>query len=391
PKVVRFESKWIASLSLFIKLSFAIGCIYLMCSRDSYQKFDRSPISAVTIKVKPPKTDPDTSKMRYYFLNYNSNQSSYDVNDFILPATENSAVTITTRIIEIEHELKKCCNKTIPSKKRRKSSFMKTPIFYECNDTTRRNKGPLSNTTTAHQCNKDELPRCIIPPYYRPIYENTTVDEKPQLCWFKSPPVAEMRNYQALHYVLFIKHYVEFPQFNFTRNNFEPDMFTKGDLDDCEYDPHTDPFCPKFRILTILQLIVNDTSEYNRMFELGSLIEIKISWKCNLDRNKKHCKPNYEFRRLDHTDDADHPYQFGSTFLTSHHFFPRGARHLYRIHKHIYNLHIIVTVTGEVGKFDLFQSTTSIGSYIGMIGATTLVCDLIAAFFTNFKSVKYDN
>jgi hypothetical protein len=44
-----------------------------------------------------------------------------------------------------------------------------------------------------------------------------------------------------------------------------------------------------------------------------------------------------------------------------------------------------------VGKRDLFQATTSIGSFLGIIAAGTITCDFIAAFFTNLKSVKYDS
>ncbi|CAF1283638.1 unnamed protein product [Adineta steineri] len=390
PKVVRFESRWIASLSLFVKLTFAIGCIYLMCKQGSYQIFDRSPISAVTIKVKPLLNCSITPPITPYFRNYNCNQASYDVNDFIVPPTENSAVTISTRVIEIEHVLK-CCEKNI-TKRRRNGLLMKTTVFHECIDNTtvgikRKKRSRIAETS--HQCNDE--PRCILPPYYRLTDANGTINERPQLCWFKSPPIAEKRNYQALHYVLFIKNYVEFPIVKLVHSNLADDIFTEDYLKICEYDPHTDPLCPKFRISTILQLIEKNTAEYDRMFTNGSLIEIKISWICDLDKNKKHCKPNYEFQRLDHTNDTVHPYQPGSTFLTSKHFFRPDAKQLTRIHKHIYNLHIIVTVTGEVGIFDLFQTTTSIGSFIGMISAATLVCDLIAAFFTNFRSVKYDN
>jgi hypothetical protein len=48
-------------------------------------------------------------------------------------------------------------------------------------------------------------------------------------------------------------------------------------------------------------------------------------------------------------------------------------------------------VTGEAGRFDLFQATTSIGSFIGIFGTGSIVCDLLARFITNFKRVRYDN
>ncbi|CAF4422824.1 unnamed protein product, partial [Adineta steineri] len=57
---------------------------------------------------------------------------------------------------------------------------------------------------------------------------------------------------------------------------------------------------------------------------------------------------------------------------------------------HIYNLHIVVSVTGEAGRFDLFQTTTSIGSFLGIFGTGAIVCDLFATFVTNFKRVRYE-
>ncbi|CAF4505540.1 unnamed protein product, partial [Rotaria magnacalcarata] len=116
-----------------------------------------------------------------------------------------------------------------------------------------------------------------------------------------------------------------------------------------------------------------------------------ITWKCNLDRNLKYCEPAYEFQRLDIVPYSKHPYESGSNFLTSHYFFQPNSREVYRMHTHIYNLHIIISVSGEAGRFDLFQTTTSIGSFLGIFGTGSIVCDFIAAFVINFKRVKYDN
>jgi hypothetical protein len=366
--VVRFESKWIASLSLFVKLSLAIICIYLMCQRSSYQIYDRSPISAVTIKVELSRYCLSNASIMQHFPTYNCTQSSYDVNDFILPATENSAISIATRTTEIEHILRYCDNTTIRDGASNYSSIYATSI---------------------HQCYHKA--RCILPPFYRYTDEDDTVIETPQLCWFKLPTMHVKQNYQALDYILFIKHYVEFPQLSVTRYNLVPDNMTKQYIDTCEYDPSKNRLCPRFRISKILETIKFEPDDYANMFSRGSLIEIKISWKCNLDKRGEACEPHYDFHRLDVTPYEANPYEPGSSFLTSRHFFRPNDRELHRIHTTIYNLHIIVSVTGEVGRFDLFQTTTSIGSFIGIFGTGRIVCDLIAAFFTNFKRVKYDS
>lgn len=365
PKVVRFESKWIASLSLLVKFSLAISCIYLMCQRNSYQIFDRSPISAVTIKVK---TSPNCSRnatIMKHFKNYDCMQSIYDVNDFILPATENSAISITTRVTEVEHILQSCEHRMQPTQGYKYSS---------------------TNSTVKHNCYVKS--RCILPPLIRHTDKNLT---RTNLCWFKLLESLEKNNYQALDYVLFIKHFVEFPQLGLIRVNLIPNFHSKDYIEHCEYDPIHHPLCPKFRILKILEMIEKDPDEYERMFSYGSLIEIKITWKCNLDRHIDLCEPLYEFHRLDLLPYEKNPYEPGSSFLTSNHFFRPNDGQLHRLHTTVYNLHIIVSVTGEVGRFDLFQTTTSIGSFLGIFGTGTIVCDVIAAFFTNFKSVKYDS
>ena len=123
-----------------------------MCQRSSYQIFDRSPISAVTIKVKPSLTCSNNLSIMHYLPDYNCQQSSYDVNDFVIPPAENSATSIATRIVEIEHILKFCDNTTISEIQ----------------------NGNLSSThvTSIHKCHDKK--RCILPPAYRYQYENET-------------------------------------------------------------------------------------------------------------------------------------------------------------------------------------------------------------------------
>ncbi|UJR22923.1 hypothetical protein I4U23_025951 [Adineta vaga] len=350
PKIVRFETKWIGCLSLSVKLFLAIACSYLMFQRTSYQIFDRSPISTVTVKV----------KQSDYCSNHTCRKTSFDVNDFIIPATENSAVTITTRIVEIEHVLKTCYNRTL-----KKNSKLYPSIKHQCY----------------------ERSHCILPPYHR----QRNLFDRNHLCWFKLPSSHVRYNYEALNYIIFIKHFVEFTQLGLIRHNLLSKKITRQYLDTCEYDPDNHPLCPKFRLLKILQMIERNSSEYDSMFHYGSLIGIRISWKCNLDLSMKYCEPMYEFERLDVTPYDTNPYEPGSNFLISRHFFRPNDRELHRLHTKIYNIHIVVSVTGEAGQFDLFQTTTSIGSFLGIFGTGAIVCDLFAAFLKNFQRVKHEN
>lgn len=354
--MVHFESKGISSISLIIKLSLTLGCLYLMVQRDSYQIFDRSPISAVTIKVKQGSYCSRNSSIVRYFPQYNCTKSLFDVNDFILPATENSAVSITTRMVEIEHILKECHSSKYVS--------------------------------TAHQCYHRS--RCILHPFYRAEYDSKQISIKQDLCWFLSPHPTIRWNYEALDYIIFIKHFIEFPQLGLIRHNLQSNVVTKNYLNTCEYHRYEHPLCPKFRILKILEMVESNPANYKSMLFHGSLIEIQISWKCNLDRPIKYCEPIYAFHRLDIQPYESNPYDPGSNFFTSKHFFRPNDQQLHRIHTEIYKLHIIVSVTGEAGRFDLFQTTTSIGSFLGIIGTGAIVCDILASSLSNFKRVKYD-
>ena len=359
--MAHFEAKWIGFISLIIKCSLAIGCLYLMFQRDSYQIFDRSPISAVTVKVRQASSCTANSSIRKYFRNYQCSKTLFDVNDYILPATENSAVSITTRIVETEHTLK-YCNESRLSK---------------------------NNFFSFHQC--ESRARCILPPFYQFDEFHHDRFDNSSLCWFNNPFINIRFNYEALDYIIFIKHFIEFPQLGLIRHNLLSNVLTDDYIKTCEYDPHKHPLCPKFRLIKILELIESNPTEYELMFDYGSLIEIKISWKCNLDRSIKYCEPIYEFERLDIQPYDENPYEPGSNFLTSRHFFQPQDRQLYRIHKQIYNFHIIISVTGEAGRFDLFQTTTSIGSFLGIFGTGAIVCDLLATFIVNFERVKYEN
>ena len=332
-------------------------CLYLLFQRNSYQIFDRSPISAVTIKVKHSKDCLRNSSISTFFPGYNCDfQSVFDVNDFILPAIENAAISITTRLVEQEFLLRSCENTT--------------------------------NSTLPYQC--DHISQCVLPPFYRSQREKSRNSSSFSLCWFPMAISTIKLNYPALDYVLFIKHFIEFPHLSLVRHNLISKNLLKNDLKTCEFDPETDRFCPKFRLLKLLELIEKNPNEYERMFFFGSLIEIEIDWKCNLDYGNDLCEPNYKFRRLDITSYEKHPYDPGSNYHLSKHFFQPNDRQLHRVHTQVYNLRIVVSVTGEAGRFDLFQTTTSIGSFLGIFGTGSIVCDLLASFIRNFRRVKYD-
>lgn len=329
-----------------------------MFQRDSYQVFDRSPISSVTIHVEH---SSNCSRTKNESLSKNCVKSIFDVNDFVHPAIENSAVSITTRKIDVEFVLRRC-----DSPENENDSMFRFVSFHRC----------------------DHPAQCILPGIYR--FANKQYSNISKLCWFESTVKQEVFNYPALDYVLFIRHFIEFPQLSLVRHNLMSQRVNRDYIRDCEFDPKTDPICPKFRLSKILKMIENDENQYSSMFLHGSLIEIKINWKCNLDRSIDHCEPIYEFRRRDLQPYNENPFEAGSSFLIWKHFFRPDGEDLTRMQTRLYNIRIIVSVTGEAGRFDLFQTTTSIGSFLGIFGTGSIVCDLLAGFIRNFHRVKYE-
>lgn len=100
----------------------------------------------------------------------------------------------------------------------------------------------------------------------------------------------------ALNFTIFVKNFIEFPQFKVIRKNIQQNV---SYLRKCIYDPEHHKICPIFRVGTILDLVEVDPEERNKMLTLGGVIRVKIDWKCNLDKPLNQCLPEYSFGRLD--------------------------------------------------------------------------------------------
>ena len=146
----------------------------------------------------------------------------------------------------------------------------------------------------------------------------------------------------------------------------------------CLYHPINHKLCTIFRIGDLLDIVEPDKEEQMLMLKLGGVIRIKIDWMCNLDLGEDQCRPEYSFRRLD-SDSSEETFSYGFNFRYASHW--KVNNDSYRTLIKAFGLRFIVTVSGDAGRFDLLVLTLNIGSMIGVLGLSTIICDIVALYF----------
>lgn len=100
-------------------------------------------------------------------------------------------------------------------------------------------------------------------------------------------------------FTVLVKNSIEFPQFGqyYKRRNIM-DSATREYLQNCLYDPKTNPFCPTFRLGDIVS---GAKANYGDVAKTGAVFALKIGWFCDFDIGKSisTCRPKYSFSRLD--------------------------------------------------------------------------------------------
>ncbi|CAF1358833.1 unnamed protein product [Didymodactylos carnosus] len=137
----------------------------------------------------------------------------------------------------------------------------------------------------------------------------------------------------------------------------------------CIYNSKTDRNCPIFRIGDIIQ---NVKSNEISLLREGGLIEIEQIWSCNFDFNADSCYPEYNFRLLQSGEEKNSP---GLNYRYAQKYYYNGTD--YRTLVKLYGIRFIVTVTGQGGRFDAMNLFLAIGSGIGFLAITSIICDFI--------------
>ncbi|CAF4923363.1 unnamed protein product, partial [Rotaria sp. Silwood1] len=270
--------------------------------------------------------------------------------DFIIPPQENNALFIMTNFISTDQQRTFCGEGIVV-----KDAICSNDSQCEVN----RRYPSRSNGHWTGKCH---------------IYERRC--EMEGWCPVENDLVMPQPIMDALNYTVLLKNFVEFTRFRLSRTNIlnESKYFQK-----CLYHPIYDKFCPIFRVGDLLDIVETDDDERYKMLVYGAVLRIKIDWKCNLDLGEDQCKPEYSFGRLD-SRSHDEKFSFGFNFRYASHWNIENSS--YRILKKAFGLRLIVTVSGNAGRFDFLVLTLHIGSMIGILGLSTFVCDIVALYFS---------
>jgi cation transporter protein len=339
PKIITIKSYPIALTCRFIQLLILIYAVgYIMWYKRGYQDRDPSIISSVTLKVKGIGTYGENPRI------------ALDNADFIIPPQENNALFIMTNFISTDQKRTYCGEGIV----------VKEAICKHHSECQAKLKNlSRSNGHWTGQCRMPEG-RCEIEGWC-PVEDDLVMP----------PPIIG-----SLNYTILLNNFIEFTRFGVKRKNvFNRSIY----FQQCHYDPIHNKFCPIFRIGDLLELVEYDEDERYRMLQHGAVVRIKIDWMCNLDLGEEQCRPAYSFGRLD-SRYVDEQFSFGFNFRYASHWKMGNESH--RTLKKAFGLRLVVTVNGDAGRFDLFVLTLNIGSMIGVLGLATVICDIVALYFS---------
>ncbi|XP_063127310.1 P2X purinoceptor 4 isoform X4 [Rattus norvegicus] len=178
----------------------------------------------------------------------------------------------------------------------------------------------------------------------------------------------------AENFTLLVKNNIWYPKFNFSKRNILPNITTSY-LKSCIYNAQTDPFCPIFRLGTIVE---DAGHSFQEMAVEGGIMGIQIKWDCNLDRAASLCLPRYSFRRLD-TRDLEHNVSPGYNFRFAKYYRDLAGKEQRTLTK-AYGIRFDIIVFGKAGKFDIIPTMINVGSGLALLGVATVLCDVIVLY-----------
>ncbi|EDM13671.1 purinergic receptor P2X, ligand-gated ion channel 4, isoform CRA_d [Rattus norvegicus] len=277
PRIVLIRSRKVGLMNRAVQLlilAYVIGWVFVW--EKGYQETD-SVVSSVTTKAKGVAVT-NTSQLGFRI---------WDVADYVIPAQEENSLFIMTNMIVTVNQTQSTCPE-IPDK---------TSI---CNSDADCTPGSVDTHSSGVATG-----RCV------PFNESVKTCEVAAWCPVENdvgvPTPAFLK--AAENFTLLVKNNIWYPKFNFSKRNILPNITTSY-LKSCIYNAQTDPFCPIFRLGTIVE---DAGHSFQEMAVEGGIMGIQIKWDCNLDRAASLCLPRYSFRRLD-TRDLEHNVSPGYNF-----------------------------------------------------------------------------
>lgn len=343
-KVVQVPNTKIAVIYRILQVAiFAYIACYIVWYKKGYQEF-QEPRGTSVIKVK------GIGRVTERRSDGSSNSTKnllWDTGDYQLPPLENNAFFIATRQIVTYNQTRDVCASALDDK-----------LF--CNSTNVETRCPAGQSTP--NTFGYFTGRCVESP------ENRTVNVCEVRAWCPEE-LSQSTEYvvnasDVAEYTVYLKTLVTFIAFDINlRNVRDATDFT------CRYDPKKDPACPILRIGDILSGL--DTNK-EALFKNGGLVEIRQLWDCNFDYNHEKCFPEYSFNILQSGDDRNSP---GINYRTAVN--TRVDDKDYRTLSKIYGLRFVITISGTSGRFNIVNLVVAIGSGIGFMVISDIVCDSI--------------
>ncbi|XP_073482623.1 P2X purinoceptor 4 [Aquarana catesbeiana] len=349
PRIALIKSRKVGLLNRVIQLlilAYVIGWVFVW--EKGYQEFD-TVVSSVTSKVKGVAVT-NTSELGLRI---------WDVADYIIPAQEENAFFVMTNLILTQNQTQGYCPEHPDSKTICNSSHNCIP-------------GHVDSYSNGLQTG-----RCV--PYNRTVHTCEVFAWCPVENDMKVPEPAFLKD--AENFTVLIKNNIWYPKFKFSKRNILPNI-SSDYLKSCQYDRVKDPFCPIFRLGTI----VKEAGEYfQEMAIQGGVMGIQISWNCDLDKSHKYCVPKYSFRRLDNRE-LDHNVSPGYNFRYAKYYKDSNNMESRTLMK-VYGIRFDILIFGTAGKFDIIPTMINIGSGVALLGVATVLCDIIVFHF--FKKRHY--
>ncbi|KAK7481559.1 hypothetical protein BaRGS_00027208 [Batillaria attramentaria] len=416
PRIVHIRSKKVGVINRFLQLviiGYVIG--FAIVYKKGYQEFDNVK-GAVTSKLK--------GVVYTNFSQPGLDGRIWDVGDYVIPPLENSAFFVMTNVLVTPDQTQSTCEEdpTI------EDALCETDA--DCPPGVPIIAGNGVRTGTCVNSTRNETLKVCEIEAWCPVERDDSTSRTPD------PALLGSQNF-----TVFIKNNIEFPKFDVRRRNL-PDNVNDAYLSRCHYNPHHDKdrYCPIFTLGTItseaghlfdamaaevlyyecglrniigfdndsqlstcrfnasdpvnkfcpifiLDDIVNLAGHtYDGIATLGGVIQMLITWDCNLDNDVEDCLPEYSFRRLDR---GDYKLSRGFNFRYADHYKlgNTSARTLYKA----FGIRFVITLQGQAGKFSIFPLFTNIGAGVALLSIATVVCDVIVLYILKARHFYRDN
>ncbi|XP_067307936.1 purinergic receptor P2X, ligand-gated ion channel, 8 [Pseudorasbora parva] len=169
---------------------------------------------------------------------------------------------------------------------------------------------------------------------------------------------------QAENFTLYIRNFIRFSKYDFSKFNVNKTTKSKSYLRSCLYDEISEPYCPIFR----LGDIVNKSGcSFQVTAHKGGSFAILIEWSCDLDKGDSKCNPRYSFLSLG----CDAGYN--NRFVRYNDAAGQKQRTIFKA----YGIHLNIIVFGTARKFSIINTFIHIASVLTLMTAGSFLCDFI--------------